>query len=128
MALQTPPGCFFIQNQHNGNVLQTESETNTVLLTPKCDNGCSDQLWYKDGNFIKSKHNNLALTMNPGMASTGSKLYVACCQWSPYQKWITKRKSRIANHMEQCKWLSLIYRYSHKICEQRNYIYRQSMV
>ena len=103
MALQTPPGCFFVQNRFNGHVLQTDSETNKVLLTPKSDNGCSDQLWYKDGNFIKSKDSNLALTMNPGMAATGAKLYVACCQWSPYQKWITKRKSRIANHMEQCK-------------------------
>ena len=103
MALQTPSGSFFVQNRHNGHVLQTEGATNTVLLGPKCDNSSSEQLWYKDGNFIKSKHNNLALTMNPGMAVTGAKLYLACCQWSPYQKWITKQKFRIANHMEQCK-------------------------
>jgi hypothetical protein len=103
MALQTPPGSFFVQNRFNGHVLQIESETSNVSLRPKSDNASGDQLWYKDGNFIKSKHNNLALTMNPGMAGTGAKLYVACCQWSPYQKWITKQKCRIANHMEQCK-------------------------
>ena len=103
MALQTPSGSFFVQNRFNGHVLQIESETSSVFLRPKTDEVSGDQLWYKDGNFIKSKHNNLALTMNPGMAVTGAKLYVACCQWSPYQKWITRRKFQIANHMEQCE-------------------------
>lgn len=103
MALRAPSGCFFVQNRFNGHVLQIASETDDVLLKPKSERMCENQLWYKDGNFIKCKQNNLALTMNPGIASIGAKLYVAGCQWTPYQKWITKKKTQIANQMEKCK-------------------------
>lgn len=109
MALKTPKGSFYLQNRFNGLVLQLDSTNkggNDVCLKEKVDDGCNDQLWYKDGNFIKSQRNNLALTMNPGIAAVGGKLYVACCQWSPYQKWITKRNFQVANLMEQCKNLN----------------------
>lgn len=102
MALQTPQGDFFIQNLFNGNVLQKEPQTNVVVLKPKLDYEEWRQVWYRDGNFLKCKFSNQALTMNPGMACTGAKLYVSPCHWSPYQKWVTKNRSRIANHMEQC--------------------------
>ena len=107
MALQTPQGDFYLQNTFNGNVLQKELETNAVVLKPKSEIEELNQLWYRDGNFLKCKLTNQALTMNPGMASIGAKLYVSPCQWSPYQKWITKKKFRIANHMEQCKFLDV---------------------
>ena len=110
MALQAPDGYFFVKNSFNGHVLQKELETNCVVLKPKStDVGHLGQVWYKDGNFLKCKLTNQALTMNPGMIASGSRLYVSQCQWSPYQKWITKKRFCIANYMEQCKLISLIY-------------------